>query len=107
MAKRKAKSIIPFTEEGMRKFKDVNDAVDYFESNFNIEPRKTVSLFQNTFMISVGKFSINVLPLQDLNESEFRTKLNEIFKNLTEDSLERIANSFNDERKKWFAKFKD
>jgi hypothetical protein len=107
MAKRKQRTIIPFTEEGMRTFKDVNEAVDYFEGNFNIEPRKTVSLFQNTFMISVGKISINVLPLQELNESEFQTKLGEIFKNLSADGLERIGNSFSEERKKWNNKFKD
>ena len=106
MAKRKQKLIIPFTEEGMREFKSLKSATDYFGSNLNIDAREVAALFQNTFMISVNKFSINVLKLQELSEAGFRSRIKEIFPNFSADELERVGDSFVEERKKWLSKFK-
>ena len=105
MAKKKQKLIIPFTEIGMRSFKDVNDAVDYFKSNLQIDARETYILFQNSFNISVGKWSINVSNLQNLNETEFRNKLSELFKNQSGEVIDKLVPLFSEERKKWISKF--
>lgn len=105
MAKKKQKAIIPFTEIGIREFKNVNSAVDYFKSNLDIDARETYILFQNSFNISVGKWSINVSNLQNLNETEFRNKLSELFKNQSGEVIDKLVTLFSEERKKWISKF--
>jgi len=107
MAKKKQKLVIPFSEIGIRKFKNVNEAVDYFKSNLDIDARETYILFQNSFNISVGKWSINVSNLQDLNEAEFCNKLSEMFKNQSGEAIDKLVQLFSVERKEWMNKFKD
>jgi len=105
MAKRKQKVIIPFTEQGMRSFKNANSAVEYFTKNGNIPQNKIVALFQNAFMIVSGKYSVNVIDLQFLKDEEFRQNMIEIFKKEESETFERILNVFSENMKIWKEKF--
>lgn len=97
--------MIPFNEKGMRTFKDVRSAIEYFRKNGNVPQRRIVALFQSTFQIVSGKYSVNVLELQksgsDITEFLFKT-----FKVKNEDAFKRTIQVFDKELKKWNEKFK-
>lgn len=97
--------MIPFTEQGMRTFKDVRSAIEYFRKNGNFPQRRIVALFQSTFQIVSGKYSVNVLELQKSgsNVDEFLLKT---FKVKNEDRFKRTLELFNKEFQKWNEKFK-
>jgi hypothetical protein len=106
MAKKKTKLMIPFNEEGMRTFKDVKTAIKYFTMNGSIPQQKIVALFQSTFQIVSGKYSVNVIDLQKMNAETMKVFLLNHFKVENEESFERTIQIFENEMVKWKDKFK-
>lgn len=97
--------MIPFNEEGMRTFKDVRSAISYFTKNGNFPQRRIVVLFQSTFQIVSGKYSVNVLELQK-SGTEIDSYLLKAFKVKNEDKFKRTLELFHKEMDKWNNKFK-
>lgn len=106
MAKKKQTQIIPFTEEGMRTFTNVKSALNYFEKNGNVSRNKIISLFQNTFMIVSGKYSVNVIDLQNQKSESLKLKLVELFKNEPSDFIDKLTFNFENKLMIWKNKFK-
>lgn len=98
--------MIPFTEQGMRTFKDVRSAIEYFRKNGNFPQKRIVALFQSTFQIVSGKYSVNVLELQK-SGTEIDSYLLKAFKVKNEDRFKRTLEVFRKEMDKWNNKFKD
>lgn len=96
--------MIPFNEKGMRTFKDVRSAVKYFTENGKIPQKRIVALFQSTFQIVSGKYSVNVLELQ--KSGDLKMFLMKTFKVKNAQSFERTNRVFEMEIEKWNNKFK-
>lgn len=53
---------ITFDEHGMRSFKNVNDAIEYFTRN-GVDERSVTILFNQTYQLNVGVFWVNLLAI--------------------------------------------
>lgn len=71
MAKKQNK--IEFSEQGMRSFKHVTDAIDYFKQ-FGHKERAITLLYNQSFQLKVGNVSVN------LSAIDKSTELKAIFK---------------------------
>ncbi len=98
--------MIPFNEEGMRTFKDVKSAINYFKLNGNFPQRRIVALFQSTFQIVSGKYSVNVIDLQKMDSENLKMFLIKTFKVKNNEKFERTFQLFDKEMLKWKNKFK-
>ena len=98
--------MIPFNEEGMRTFKDVKSAISYFTKNGNFPQRRIVALFQSTFQIVSGKYSVNVIDLQKMDSESMKMFLIKTFKVKNKEAFERTFKVFEKEMQKWNNKFK-
>jgi hypothetical protein len=107
MAIKKPTPIIPFNEEGIRTFKDVRSAIDYFTENGNVPQRRIVKLFQSTFQIVSGKYSLNVIELQKMDVDSLKIFLLKNFKIKNKEAFERIFQVFTNEMVKWKDKIKN
>jgi hypothetical protein len=106
MAKKRPTLMIPFNEEGMRTFKDVRSAISYFTKNGNVPQRRIVALFQSTFQIVSGKYSVNVIDLQKMDSESMKMFLIKNFKVKNNEAFERTFEVFAKGMDKWKNKFK-
>ncbi len=97
--------MIPFDEQGMRSFQNVKEAIKYFTENGKIPQKRIVALFQLTYQIVSGKYSMNVLPLTKLSVTERKMFLIKAFKITKNESFERIQIGLDKELEKWNVKF--
>ena len=72
---------IPFTEQGMRKFSNVNSAYGYFTKETKVTHAKKaiVQLFQETFELQIGAVSLSM--------AYFGSSIDELFKFLDKKKL--------------------
>ena len=90
MAKKQNK--IEFSEQGMRSFKNVTDAIDYFKK-FGHKERAITLLYNHAFQLKVGNVSVN---LSGIDKS---TELKAIFK------AKELIDLFHELHAKWKNRF--
>jgi hypothetical protein len=86
---------ITFDEQGMRSFKNVNDAIDHFIQH-GLDEVSIMRLFNQTFQLNVGVVSVN------LSTIDKTTDLKSIFG--TDDHVERFHELFAEWKNKFNVK---
>jgi hypothetical protein len=92
--------VVEFNERNMREFRNLNEALEAFESR--ISRRKIVRLFQKTYTIRINNLSINVASLEEANEEQRERFFEKVFRN-----NENLVNTYIAKMKEWTAKFDD
>ncbi len=91
---------VEFNERNMRQFRNLNDALNAFDSRFN--RRKIVRLFQKTYTIRINNLTINVASLEESNEEQREKFFEKVFK-----KNDNLFATYIDKMKEWAAKFDD